>query len=286
MTALGPGEIRARRRPFVVLAIAGLRCLAGFCLAWPLASLVSLSGVGLRPEGDRALFEGGGYLLLELLRLEGSALAAAGRGLVPILLLGLVLTAACNAALLVALNLRDRLGLRGWLARAFDRLPSLLVLGAGTALGQLALIVAGVFLVGAMPEPLAKPVVASLGHAAVWLIVAMLAGALGGFSDTVKASLVRHESRLVDGLSRARRCVRHSPIRVTFGWLPYTVALLASGYVAAQLTEWLDVSRAGAWRVAAVLLVHQLVVTVSVACRAAWFARALRLVATDGQTAS
>lgn len=281
MSALGPGEIRARRRPFVVLAIAGLRLLAGFCLAWPLASLVSLSGAGLRPEGDRALFEGGGYLLLELLRLEGSALAAAGRGLVPICVLGLVLTGACNAALLVALNLRERLGLRGWLGRAFDRLPALLVLGAGTALGQLALIVAGVVAAGAMPEPLAKPVLATLGQAAVWLLVALLAGALGGFSDVVKAALVRHESRLVEGLSHARRCLRYSPIRASFGWFPYALGLLAAAYVGAQLSERLDVSRAGAWRVVGVLLVHQLVVVVSVACRAAWFARALRLVATE-----
>jgi hypothetical protein len=284
VTALGPGEIRARRRPFVVLAIAALRCLFGFCLAWPLASLVSLSGVGQRTEGDRALFEGGGYLLLELLRLQGATLAAAGRGLVPIFALGLILTTASNAALLVALNLRERLGLRGWLARAFDRVPALLLLGAGTGVGQLLLLMVGMFLVSAVPEPLANPVAASLGQAALWLLVALSAGALGGFSDVVKASLVRHESRLVDSLGRAWRCLGRSPVGATFGWFPYAGALLASAYLATRLTEWLDVSRAGAWRVLAVLFVHQLVIAVSVACRAAWFARALRLVATDRPT--
>ncbi len=281
MTALGPGEIQARRRPFVVLAIAGLRILAGFCLAWPLASLISTSGLGLRPEGDRALFEGGGYLLLELLRLQGGALAAAARGLVPVFVLGLVLTAACNAALLVALNLRERLTVRGWLARALDRVPALLVLGIGTALGQLVLVVAGGFATAAVPEPLAKPVVTSVGQVALWLLVALLAGALGGFSDTVKASLVRHESRLLDGLSRGWKCLRHSPIRASFGWSPFGLAFLVAAFGAAQLTECVDVSRPGAWRVAAVLVVHQLVILVSVAARAAWFARALRLVATD-----
>ena len=125
MNALGPGEIRARRRPFVVLAIAGLRILSGFCLAWPLASLVASSGVGLRPEGDRALFEAGGYLLLELLRLQGGALTAASRGLVPVLLLGLVLTAACNAALLVALNANaDKGACNGYGAFSVSGLPT------------------------------------------------------------------------------------------------------------------------------------------------------------------
>ena len=286
MTALGPGDMRARHRPFVVLAIAGLRLLAGFCLAWPLAALISTSGVGLRAEGDRALFEGGGYLLLELVRLQGGALAAAARGLVPVFVLGLMLTAACNAALLVALNLRERLAVRAWLAKALDRLPALLVLGAGTALGQLVLVVAGVFATAAVPEPLAKPVATSLAQAALWLLVGLLAGALGGFSDVVKASLVRHESRLVDGLSRAFSCLRHSPIRASFGWFPFALAFVVAALGAAQLTERLDVSRPGAWRVAAVLLVHQMVIVVSVAARAAWFARALRLVATDPQAAT
>jgi hypothetical protein len=50
---------------------------------------------------------------------------------------------------------------------------------------------------------------------------------------------------------------------------------------AASLTQWLDVSQGGAGRVMGVLLVHQLVVIGSVALRAAWYARALRLMATS-----
>ena len=54
MTALGPNDMSARRRPFVVLTLAGLRAAAGLCLAWQLASLIASSGIGLRAEGDRA----------------------------------------------------------------------------------------------------------------------------------------------------------------------------------------------------------------------------------------
>ena len=50
--------------------------------------------------------------------------------------------------------------------------------------------------------------------------------------------------------------------------------------IAAQLTGWLDVSRPGTWRITLVFVAHQLVVLASVALRAAWYARALRLTAT------
>lgn len=281
MNALGPGEIRARQRPWLILAVAGSRILAGFCLALPLASLVASSSVGLRVEGDRALFEGGGYLLAELVRLRGGELQAVARGLVPVLALGLGLTAAGNAALLVGLNLRGRLRLRELLARAAERLPALLVLAVGTGLGQLVFFIAGAMAVAAVPEPLARPVVTTAGQVAVWLLVALAASALGGFSDVVKASLVRHQSRLGDGLERAFQCVRHRPFRATFGWVPFALVFVAAAALAAEISGWCDVARPGAWRVAVVFGVHQLVIVTAVAARAAWFARALRLVATD-----
>jgi hypothetical protein len=281
VTALGPGEIRARRRPALLLGVAALRLLAGFCLAWPLSSLIASSGVGLRAEGDRALFESGGYLLAEVLRLRGGELEAVARGLLPVFALGLLLTAAGNAALLVGVNWRGRLPPRELLSRASERLPALIVLGVGTALAQLVLLLAGGMLVAAIPEPIAKPVATTFAQAALWLAVALGLGALGGFSDLVKASLVRHESRLAEALSRALKCLGHLPIRATFGWIPYALCLLAAVAIAAKLTELCDVSRPGAWRLVLVFALHQAVIVVAVAARAAWFARALRLVATD-----
>ena len=280
MTALGPGDMRARHRSWLVLALAAVRILAGFSLAWPLSALISNSGVGLRAEGDRALFEGGGYLLLELARLQGGTLLAALRGLVPLLLVGLLLTTASNAALLVALNARERLRSLDWLARAWARLPGLVVLGAGTAVAQLVVVVVGVIASDAVPDFLAKPRLTTALQAGVWLATLLLAAAIGGFSDSTKASLVRYDAPLTEGLARAWRCLLFRPIQACFGWLPYSLAFLAAALVASQLTELADVSRAGAWRVALVFFVHQLVVVSSVALRAAWYARALRFVAT------
>lgn len=281
MNPLGPGEIRARRRPGLVLGVAGLRLLTGFCLAWPLSSLLAASGAGLRPEGDRLLFEGGGYLLLDVLRLRGTELEAVARGLVPVLGLGLLLTAACNAALLVGLNGRGRLGLRELLARATERVPALVVLGVGTALAQLLVILGGSLTVAAVPESLAEPVKTTASQLAIWFVFALAAGGVGGFSDLVKASLVRHDSRLGEALSRAWQCLLRRPLRASFGWIPYALAFLAVALLAAKLSELIDVSRAGSWRVSLVFLVHQLVVVTSVAARSAWYARALRVVATE-----
>lgn len=280
MIALGPGQLSARRRPLLVLALTGVRIFAGFCLAWPLGALIAQTGVGLRPEGDRALFEGGGYLLLEVLRLRGGELEAVARGLLPVLGLGLLATAASNAALLVGLNVQGRLPVRQLLSRASEHLPRLVVVGGGTALGQFLLFIAGTIAVSAVPELLARPVVTTTAEVLLWLLVALGAGALGGFSDIVKASLVRREARLVEALSLAFKCLRQRPLRASFGWLPYAAGFVAAAVLAGKLTELIDVARPGAWRVGCVFAVHQLVVLCSVTARATWYARALRLVAT------
>lgn len=277
MTPLGPSEIRARRRPAVISSIALLRLGAGFCLALPLSSVLAASGVGLRAEGDRALFEAGGYLLLEVLRLEGPSLIAAARGLLPLLGVALALTALCNAALLFAINVAGRLAVTDWLSRSLQRWPGFLLLGAGTVLGQALLFGIGASVAAALPDPMARPVATSAGQLGIWFGVALAAGVLGAFSDLTKASLVRHETGLVSALRHAAQCLRRRPLATSFGWLPYAAAFVAAVVSVATLTEVIDVSRSGAWRVGLVFALHQLVVLLSVALRAAWFARALRL---------
>lgn len=282
MTPLGPGEVRARRRPFVVLGVAVVRLAVGFCLAFPLASLVAASGVGLRAQGDRALFESGGYLLLEVLRLQGSALMAAARGLVPVLGVGLLVTALCNTALLVALNVRGRLELRVWLAQAFERLPGVVVIGVGTALGQAVAFGLGGLLAAALPDSMSKPVQNTALELGAWLLVALAAGALGGLADVAKACFVRSQAGLAAALNQAFGCLSRRPFLTCFGWLPYTLLFAAGVAAAAGLTGVVDVSRPGAARVFVVFGAHQLVIVLGVALRAAWLARASRLSASAG----
>jgi hypothetical protein len=277
VTPLGPGEMRARNRPGVVLGIATLRLVCGFVLAVPLSSMIGQGGVGQLPQGDRALFEGGGYLLLELLRVQGAELAAVARGLLPVFGLGLLLTLACNAALLVALNVRGRLELGAWLGRSLPRVPAFVLLACAVGLVQLVLWISGVLAVGALPAPQHLPRLTTAGQLACLLLVALLAGAAGGFGDVAKAALVRYETTLTSGVSHAFRCWRRRPFATSFGWLPFSGVFGLAALAAAHLTERLDVSRAGDWRLLAVFGVHQLVIALSVLLRAAWFARALRL---------
>ena len=279
MSVLGPSEIRALRRPFALLAVALSRAFFGFVLAFPLASVVSASSIGSRAEGDRLLFESGGYWLFEVVRVQSDALLAAARGAVPVLLLGLLLTAFSNAALLVALNERERISPGAWLGRAAARLGTFTALGAATTFGQLLLGGAAFLMASEVPELATAPRGASLLELGIWLLAATAAGALGGFSDLTRASLVRHETTLLVALERAFLCLRRHPLRGAFGFVPFAALLGLVAWVGAALTERLDVGRYGTWRLVCVIAVHQLVILAAVACRGGWYARALRLVA-------
>ncbi len=280
MTPLGPSEIEARRRPFVILTIIGIRIAFGFCLSLPLAALVAESGVGLGERGDRALFEGGGYLLIELLRVRGDALVAAVRGLLPLLGVGLLVGSACNVALLIALDVREGLSSFTWVGRAWARLPAQLVVGAGAALVKVLLLLLASIAVGAVPDSSTNPLATTAAQVLSLLPFLVAVGAVGGFEDVAKAALVRHDTQLGEGLREAVGCARRRPLRAPFGWVPYAGLWLLAMAGVSLVTEALDVSRTGAWRVAAIFTLHQLVIALGVVCRAAWFARALRLVAT------
>jgi hypothetical protein len=280
VSQLGPAELRARKRPFVILGVASARLAVGFCLAFPISSLIASSGIGLRGEGDRALFEAGGYLLLEVLRRTGPSLLAVLWGLAPLMLLGLLLSVASHGALLIAINSSGKLRLRNWLGSVLDRLPALLVIAAGSLFAQLVLLTIVAMTTFALPEPMLNPQRHDVLVASLLLIGVGLAGAVGGFADVLKATLLRHQLGLREALNAASVCVARAPFRTCFGWLPFAALWLALAALVAHATAWLDVSRPEQWRLLAVFTLHQLVIVASVALRAMWLARALRLAAT------
>src|SRR6185295_15249218 len=65
-----------KRAAYVVLFDFACRIAAGLILGAPVAAVVSASGVGAFPEGDRLLFAPGGTLLAELVRASFSLLPA------------------------------------------------------------------------------------------------------------------------------------------------------------------------------------------------------------------
>lgn len=279
MSTLAPGDIRARKRPYLILGLALARLLCGLCLAYPLAALVGTSGVGLRAEGDRALFESGGYLLLEVARLQGPALGNAARGLLPLLGLGLVIGVAGGSLLLVALSNTGDKRASSLSGRALSRLPTLLLISVLVGLAQAALLLFASIVAEGVPESMTRPVAATAGQLGIWLVAASIAGALGGLGDVAKAASVRAEAGLALSLDQARRALFRRPILACFGWLPYAALLLVAFGIGAEIAELIDVSRPGGGRVALVFVVHQLVIVASVALRAGWYAKALRFVA-------
>lgn len=280
MRLAGPGELRALARPLLVASVVAVRLFGGACLAWPLASVLAGSGIGARHGGDRALFESGGYLLVEVLRLKGSDLLAVAHGLLPMLGVGLLLNALCSLLLLIGLNHVGRWDWAECALRLRATLPRFVLFGAGVTLVQLAFGAFGVALAGGVPEALAKPVATSLGQAAVWLVTALVLAALGGLGDVSRAAMVRHEVRILAALGQALEIARRRPLQSCFGWLPYAALLLLAAALVGRLTELCNVALPGAFRVLLVFAAHQLVVVTSVVGRAAWYARALRLAAT------
>jgi hypothetical protein len=122
----------------------------------------------------------------------------------------------------------------------------------------------------------------SLLELAAWLVVALGAGALGGVADVAKACFVRSQAGLAAALQQAFSCLSRRPFLASFGWLPYALLFGMGVAAAAWLAAALDVSRPGGLRVAGVFVAHQLVILLSVALRAVWFARASRLAAVAG----
>jgi hypothetical protein len=114
----------------------------------------------------------------------------------------------------------------------------------------------------------------------------LVVAALGTVRDLASAACVREalgaRRALFDGVATFARF----PLRVARGVAPPAAAALGLVLLAAWLTGVLDVARPGAWRVAAVLLVHQLAVLGLVLCRAWWLGHALGLVGAQPGAAS
>jgi hypothetical protein len=156
------------------------------------------------------------------------------------------------------------------------------VLSAGATLTQGVLALIGLSAVAAVPQPLYRAVPSTLAQAAAVLLLGLLVGSLGGAADVAKAALVRHDSSLNEALRHALKCLRRSPFVAALGWLPWAALFALLAFVGAELCASIDVARAGGWRVWMVFGIHQLLVVSAVFARTAWYARALRLVATTG----
>ncbi len=274
MTRRGQDRFVASAR--AVMLQYGYRVVAAFVVAFPAAQTIGKIAASF-PGGDRALFEPGGFYLLEALRLGGAPVPGALEGAAVV---GALLAFVGLFPLAVALEVlrRPSASLADAVRRGAARFPTFAVVGAVTVLAQTAVITLASAVLGALPfhsflnERNADGLLVVLAA-----VPALVVFALGVVEDLVRAELVSGAEAWVPALLRALRTLRFRPGDVLRRlWLPSLGApLLALGAMFA--TTGIDVSRPGAVRISTVFVMHQLVVLGIVVLRTGWFRGALAL---------
>lgn len=270
---------RTRRAWRAVLWVWGLRLLAAWIVASPLARALTSSVAAQHPRGDAILFDAGGLELVESLRLSLPVLASEIKGA---LLIGTALGALSlipAAVLLAALVEETPSGLPRWLGRAVELFPRfvlsfgarLFCQGAILAAGAIALVRVHRRLASSWSEQSAAFTAAGLG-----LLVLAAAAALGILEDLVRAETVRGEA-LGRALRRGAQLLCARWVTLTASWLLMAACSLLLALVAAPLVGVLDVSRPGAWRLVGVTLVHQGVALGLVIARSLWLSLVVEL---------
>jgi hypothetical protein len=255
------------------------RLVAGFLVAYPAARTFAVFGATPFADGDRVLFEPGGFLLVEALRFGRRALASAAQtatlGLFVLCIVGLFPLAAAMTGLtrpgasvartfeLAVAKLPAFVLFFGasWLLRAVYAGTALLLLSGATTLSK-----------GVLDER-----AADLTTFAVGVVLAVGLLVIDAFHDLCRVAVVRFDEPPAAAALSALRVGLALPGRVLArAALPAGVSLvlIAAG---AALTSLADVSKPGGARVAAVFVVHQLVVFGVAVARANWLAHALEL---------
>jgi hypothetical protein len=257
------------------------RAVFGWLVALPLIAAVGASGIGALPQADRALFESGGLWLVELSHREAHALSAGLRAGLGFALVALVLRMPVTALLFFAthdpkasLSVAFRRALAGF--RRFLGL-SVLDLLARALLIALTLLAARSF--GSLiPRP-ANEALADLGPLLVGLGGALLMALLAVFFECCRANAAASPKLSFGALfGAATGMARSCGFELFASYLLYVGAsalLLAAG---ARGVEALDVSRAGALRVASVSLLHQGALLGLCLLQGAWVRRVVGLV--------
>jgi hypothetical protein len=265
----------AHRRPGLVAFAYAYRALAGVLMALPAAAAIG-GATASWPRGQRVLFDRGGVMLLESIRLARRALAPVELGAGAVAVVALIFGIFPLAALLVGLGREGRLPAAFLAGRAWSHAGTLALLFGVAALAQaiagaiLALLgekLVGTFAFGALGHDVADAAVS-----AVVLAVILIVGVL---RDLACVAAVRGEHRFYMAAVGGLRCARRAGGRALGAW-----AWRASlGLAGLGLAAWLAPSLAGAsaGAVAVGALLHQAAIVGVTFARASWLAAAMRL---------
>jgi hypothetical protein len=282
LVLLESGSMLARRAGGAIVLLWAWQAALALVVAWPVASGVGAI-YGEHPDGDRPLWEPGGFVLTHLLLKYDALLDAASAVAVTAIALGAIASLVPLAALVVSIAHATRAGhppapgaalARG--ARTFATFAALLV--GATALGGLALAAArGVAL--ATSHLLAahheKPLSDQLGVLAA-LPLATLGPFVLALQDLARVAAVRFRVGAVAAVGVALRVLRRAPVALLWSWAWRAIAGLAPVAVGVVVAG--RIGGRGGWALAALFAVHQIALLGRVSLRASWLARALRAI--------
>jgi hypothetical protein len=266
------------------LLLYAYRVGASTLVAYPIARTLTAFGATMHVEGDRSLFESGGFRLLESLRLGGPSLSASAESGVLIgaclAVLGLLPLAAAMAVLA-----RPSAGHGDVAKRAIELFPVFLKLGAAAVLvqGVICAVAAAVApTLSGFAGVIANEKARDLVVLAALLPAAVAVVGLGIWEDVARAAAVDGAPRARDAAQLGLAALVGRPA-ATLG----ACAVMAAGgctavAISAAAVGFIDVSRPGVGRVVAVAAVHQATLFVVAALRVAWLRVGLSRVRSGG----
>lgn len=267
----------AWRRPGLTLLLFAHRALGGLLISLPVAATLGAT-TAQYPRGASELFDPGGLVLLEALRLSRRALPAIAWS-------GGALTLALAALGLLPLGmLIAGLGRRGPLTaallftRAWSAAGPLALLFGFTLAAQVVTAALLALLGGKLLDALRLvPPTEDLAFLALFALIFLVLAAIGVIRDLAYAAAVHEGRGFYTAVVRALRAAASRPLRVFFAWASRAL-LGALGFAAAA---WLAPGARDAATPAILLafVLHQAALAGLAFARASWLAAALRALA-------
>lgn len=266
----------AHRRPGLVALLYGYRALAGLVLALPAAA--AIGGVtSSYPRGQGELFDPGGVMLLESLRLARRAAPAVAVGGGTVVMLATAFGLFPLAMVIAGLGHRGRLSAGFLAARAWTHAGTLaLLFGLGLlaqAITAAVLTALGSKLIDALK--LAPPA-EDLAFVGLLALALAVVGVVGVVRDLGYVAAAHGERRFYGACVSALRGLRKAPGRALGGYA-WRAAL---GLAGLALAAWAAPSLTGASRGAIVVgvVLHQVALAGAAFARVSWLAAAIGVI--------
>lgn len=225
--------------------------------------------------GDALLWEPGGLLLLETIRLLQPSLSALSRGL-PLLLLLWSVGGLLPQALTLALLVPGELTLQDRIVRAARALPTLFFVLGATLLGRvIAALICWFFLKGFSAALIgSSDPVRSLGQLPVFVLAIVLLSFVRVVHDLSATTVVNQGTNGTEALLSGLEALRDRTLAAIGAWtLRSTAGLLAVGIAALLGARWHE----GTGLLVA-FFAHQIGLFVQAALRVSWLKRAILLI--------